>query len=117
MEPQSIRYVLMVQDMDRAAAFYTEAMGFELACSSPDWSEVHRGDVIIGLHAGGDGSQCQSGLSFQYEDVAAAFTQLLSQGATAVCHPEQREGEPIIFASLEDTEGNVLMMTQYLGEG
>jgi hypothetical protein len=47
--------------------------------------------------------------------VKHAFSTAIDAGATAVRTPEQREGEPIILASIEDAEGNVVMLTQYVG--
>jgi predicted enzyme related to lactoylglutathione lyase len=115
MKPQSVKYVLMAQDMDRAVAFYRDAIGFSEDFASPYWSELRFGDVILGLHGGGDGSRQPTGLSIQYEDVELAYSQAIEAGATGIQAPEQREGEPIVLASLADPEGNVIMLTQYVG--
>lgn len=115
MKPQAIKYLLMAQDMDRAVRFYRDTMGLSEGYVSPHWSELRFGDAILGLHGGGDGSRRQTGLSMQYEDVKKAFAMSLQSGAEAVQHPEQREGEPIILASIADPEGNVIMLTQYVG--
>lgn len=112
---QAVKFVLMAQDMDRAVAFYRDVMGFTEDFSSPYWSELRFGNAILGLHGGGDGSRQQTGLSVQYEDVERAFSQAIESGATGVQAPEQREGEPIILASIADPEGNVIMLTQYVG--
>ena len=115
MKPQAVKYVLMAQDMDRAVAFYRDVLGFTENFSSPDWSELRFGDAILGLHGGGDGTRQQTGLSMQYEDVATAYSQAIGSGAAGIQAPEQREGEPIILASIADPEGNVIMLTQYVG--
>lgn len=107
--------MLMAQEMDRAIAFYRDTMGFEESFSSPYWSELKFGDAILALHGGGDGTRNETGLSVQYEDVSSAFDLALEAGASAVQPPEQREGEPIILASICDPEGNILMLTQYVG--
>ena len=115
MKPQAVKYVLMAQDMDRAVAFYRDSIGFSVDFISPYWSELRFGDAILGLHGGGDGSRQPTGLSIQYEDVARAYSSAIESGATVIQAPEQREGEPIILASIADPEGNVVMLTQYVG--
>ena len=106
----------MAQDMDRAVGFYRDTMGFEESFVTPHWSELCFGDAVLGLHGGGNGSRHPTCLSIQYEDVKQAFASALQAGATAVQPPEAREGEPILLASLADPEGNVVMLTQYVGE-
>ncbi len=109
------QFLLMAQDMERAVTFYRDVMGLSEDFSSPDWSELRFGDAILGLHGGGDGSRCQSGLSIQYEDVEQAYRNALAGGATGTQAPERREGEPIVLASIADPEGNVIMLTQFVG--
>lgn len=115
MKPQAIKYVLMAQNMDRAVAFYRDSIGFSEDFVSPYWSELRFGDAILGLHGGGDGSRRQTGLSIQYENVERAYSLALEAGATGIQAPEQRDGEPILLASIADPEGNVIMLTQYVG--
>lgn len=115
MKPQSVKYMLMAQEMDRAVAFYRDGMGFEENFSSPHWSELNVGDTILGLHGGGDGSRNPTGLSLQYEDVVLAFDRAIEFGATSLQRPERREGEPIILSTIIDPEGNEIMLTQYVG--
>ncbi len=115
MKPQAVKYVLPVQDMDRAVAFYRDAIGFAEDFATPYWSELRFGDAVLGLHGGGDGSRNPTGLSIQYEDVRQAYANAIQAGATSIQAPEQREGEPIILSSIADPEGNVIMLTQYTG--
>lgn len=115
MKPESVKYLLMVRDMDRAVAFYRDHLGFAEGFVSPDWSELRFGDAIIGLHGGGDGSRRQTGLSIQYADAARAYAVALEAGAASIAPPERREGEPILLSALADPEGNVIMLTQYVG--
>ena len=115
MKPQAVKYVLMAEDMDRAVAFYRDSIGFAEDFVSPYWSELRFGDAILGLHGGGDGTRQPTGLSIQYEDVASAYAEAIKSGATGIQPPVKREGEPIILASIADPEGNVVMLTQYIG--
>ena len=115
MKPQAIKYMLIAHDMDRAVKFYRDTMGFDESFSSPYWSELKFGDAILALHGGGEGNSNETGLSIQYEDVQLAFSTAIKAGATSIKEPEQREGEPIILASVCDPEGNIFMITQYVG--
>lgn len=115
MRPMVVKYLLMVQDMNRALKFYRDTMGFTEGFTSPHWSELRFGDAVLALHGGGDGSPSRTGLSLQYEDVSKAFEVALSSGAVKVSAPERREGEPIVLASIRDPEGNEIMLTQYIG--
>lgn len=116
MKPLAVKYLIMAEDMDRAVIFYRDTMGFAESFTSPYWSELRFGDAILGLHSGGDGSRRETGLSIQYEDIGQAYTKAIEAGAKGVQAPEQREGEPIKLASIADPEGNVIMLTQYIGE-
>ena len=115
MKPLVVKYMIEAADMDRAVSFYRDILGFEAAIVSPYWSEMTLAGSVIGIHGGGDLSEKSTGISLQYEDVDAAYERALAGGASAVHAPESREGEPIILASIRDTEGNLLMMTQYVG--
>lgn len=115
MHIECIKHVLYVVDMDRAIRFYRDAVGLTVKMQSPGWSEVTRGDTILGLHAGSDGKARETGLSFQVTDIEVACAELCQTGATLIDPPESRPGEPIRLARIADTEGNVLMLTQYRG--
>jgi predicted enzyme related to lactoylglutathione lyase len=116
MKLQLVKYMLMAQDMARAVAFYRDTLGFVEGFVSPHWSELRFGDAILALHGGGDGSKQKTGLSLQFADVNAAYAAAIAAGAKEIRSPESREGEPIILAEIQDPEGNVIMLTQYVGE-
>lgn len=115
MKPESVKYMLHAQDMERAVSFYQDTLGFSLNFTSPYWSELRFGDAILGLHGGGNGSDNLTGLSIQYADVKEAYAKALEAGASSIDAPTQREGEPIILSTLKDPEGNIIMLTQYVG--
>lgn len=115
MHIECIKYVMYVVDMERAVRFYREALGMSVRMESSGWSEVARGDTILGLHAGGDAGQRETGLSFQVTDIEAACVELAQSGARSIAPPESRPGEPIRLARIADPEGNVFMLTQFVG--
>lgn len=107
--------MIHAQNMDRCVDFYTDVLGLEKGYVSEYWSELKFGDAIIGVHGGGDGSNNPTGLSLQYSDVKAAHESAVNAGATSIVAPHQREGEPIMLGQIRDTEGNEIMLTQYVG--
>ena len=111
----AVKIVLWVQEMDRAVGFYKTAIGLTERFTSPGWSELALGDTIIALHGGGDGSTRETGLSFQVQDLEAACSHVEDHGGAIVDPPVQRPDEPIKLATVADTEGNRLMLTQYVG--
>jgi predicted enzyme related to lactoylglutathione lyase len=116
MKLEKVKYMLLAQDMERAVAFYTETFGLEKSFVSPWWSELVFGDAIIALHGGGEGESNVTGLSLQVDDAEAACDDIQAAGGTVVETPVQREGEPIKLGRFTDPEGNLVMLTQYLGE-
>ena len=115
MQIESVIFMLMAQDMDRAVAFYHDVVGLDLRSASPRWSELTRGDATVALHGGGDGEFHDTGLSFQVADLDAACQEVKRGGGRVVKSPEDRPGEPIRLARLADTEGNGFTMSQYVG--
>ncbi len=111
----AIKVVLWAQEMDRALAFYTRVLGLSVRFTSEHWSELSWGDTIIALHGGGDGSARVTNLSLQVDDLDAASAHIAQHGGVIVEPPVARPGEPIRLATIADTEGNHLMLTQYLG--
>ena len=111
----AVKVVLWAQDMPRAWAFYTDVLGLQQRFTSPGWSELAWGDAIIALHGGGDASIKETGLSLQVDDLDAACRHIADHGGSIIDPPMSRPGEPIRLARIADTEGNRLMLTQYLG--
>lgn len=115
MHIQCVKYLLYVQDMPRAVRFYRDVLGLAMRMESQHWSEVALGDAIIGLHGGGDGKRTETMLSFQVADIASALEEVRRGGGAVIDPPVARPGEPIQLARFADTEGNIVMMTQYIG--
>jgi predicted enzyme related to lactoylglutathione lyase len=112
MTVQKVKFMIMAQDMKRAIAFYTGAFGLQTAFETPDWTELNFGDAVVALHGGWQGGINKTGLSFQVQDINAACVKVQKAGAVIVKAPEDREGEPIYLATVRDTEGNEIMLSQ-----
>ena len=115
MKIESIKYMLMAQDMERAIRFYEDVLGFSVVVESPMWTELALNGAIVALHGGGDDKFRQTGLSIQVADIYAACAEIESGGGGIMSKPVKRTGEPIILAKLADTEGNGFSLSQYVG--
>ncbi len=106
-------FMVMVQDMDRATAFYRDVFGLSVRFVSPDWSELAWGDATVAFHGGrGDRDPQPIGLGFEVDDVAAACAAVTAAGGTVVKPPSDRAGERIRLAEVADPEGNILSVAQ-----
>ena len=112
-EIQSVKYMLMAQDMHRAIRFYRDVIGLEVKFESPEWSELVFGDAIVALHGGGTGALRTTGLSLQVKDIRAACAEVEAGGGRIASPPMERPGEPIILAEVIDPEGNQFSLTEY----
>ena len=115
MKLQKIKYLLMAQDMERAVKFYQSVFELTPTVESDFWSEMTFGDCIVALHGGGDGSRNPTDISFQVDNIVVACRIIKENGGKVVAQPEQRPGEPIVLAVVADTEGNEIMITQWIG--
>ena len=115
MKLESVKYMVMVQDMERGIAFYKNVMGLEVKFTSEMWTELGFGGAIIALHGGGSGEFVSTGLSFQVNDIDTACNDVREGGGKVLSGPSDRPGEPIKLADLVDTEGNGFMLSQYVG--
>lgn len=114
MDVRRIVFMLMVQDMDRALAFYRDVIGLDLHLREGDWAELGHGDAIVALHGGGHGEYRSTGLGFTVADAGAACMEVSGGGGKVIRGPEKRAGEGIVLAHLVDTEGNGFDLTQSL---
>lgn len=115
MKVESVKYMLMAQDMYRGIAFYENVLGLEVKSKSETWSEMGFGGAIIALHGGGSGKFTSRGLSFQVDDIETACKDVRGGGGKVLTGPSSRPGEPIILANLVYTYGNGFMLSQYVG--
>ena len=106
------KFLLSVEDMDRAIAFYRDVIGLDLRACSAWWSELTYGTATIALHGGGTGEFHSTGLSFTVDDIDSACEDVVAGGGSIRSGPEDRGEEGIYLAELVDPEGNGFMMSQ-----
>ena len=108
--------VLYVHDMDRAVAFYRDAIGLTLTAKAPGWSMLACGDAFIGLHhiyRGVEESTVpHAGLNLQVDDLDAAIARATAGGAKLVAIREPQPRVPVRLGVLLDTEGNGFELRQ-----
>ncbi len=112
MRVNTMYYVMMVEEMERAIRFYREVMGLSLRSRSEWWSELTFGDGVLALHGGGDSEPRNTGLGFRVTDVHAACAEIEAGGGKVIAAPSDRPGEGILLATAADTEGNAFSLTQ-----
>ena len=103
--------MVMVADMDRATAFYSDAFGADVKFASPYWTSLTIAGVAIGLHHGGEDATREIGLGFDVDELDAACALVIAAGGSVVKPPEQRPQEGITIATVADTEGNQFSLT------
>jgi predicted enzyme related to lactoylglutathione lyase len=101
-----------VADMDRAVAFYRDALQLEITMQESDWTEVDAGGLTIGLNGREETSGHSEGgavISFRPDgDLDAEVERLKSAGVTFTGDISDHEWGRI--APFKDSEGNDLQL-------
>jgi predicted enzyme related to lactoylglutathione lyase len=98
-----------VADMQRAAAFYVEALGATVAFTSPAWSSLRIAGVRLGLALRADHAAAKIGLHFVVDDLAAARAAVAGAGGRA-SGPAVEVAPGVFIADVTDTEGNTFTL-------
>jgi catechol 2,3-dioxygenase-like lactoylglutathione lyase family enzyme len=112
--PTGLYCMLNVQDMDRAVRFWTDTFGLKIKSESPFWSELTFGDAVIALHGDGDGSETETGLGFDVNDIYAATQDVVAAGGICNWGPNEQPDEGIALADFTDPDGNHFMLSASL---
>ncbi len=113
MQIQSVMAMTLVHDIERALRFYRDVLGFTVTEEQEDFVLFAEGvglqlspeplpELNLNLNA--------VMLTLFVPDIDAAFRELTSRGAAFFLPPTAEGG--ITFASLRDTEGNLLQLFQ-----
>jgi predicted enzyme related to lactoylglutathione lyase len=123
MRPGAVDHVwFWVSDMDRAVAFYRDALGLSLRMRHEDaWAELEAGAVRIGLHGGGeaaapraDEATARGGtVVFAVHDLDASKAALEERGVVFENHLGEVPGYAR-YASFADPDGNPMQLIEYV---
>lgn len=105
-----------VSDMDRAIAFYTQALELRLVRRHGDeWAELDAGTVRLALHGGANEERPSGGaVVFEVEDLDEARFAMELRG---VVLGEAGEAEGLArFVSFTDPDGNRMQLIEHYGE-
>lgn len=114
-------FILYVHDMDRALAFYRDALALKVVQHTSGWSMLRCGQSTIALHILSKGSSestaSHAGLSLQVDDLNVAIGAVQACGGEHVVTREPTEFVPVRMCELRDTEGNGFELRQFMGDG
>jgi catechol 2,3-dioxygenase-like lactoylglutathione lyase family enzyme len=103
-----------VRDMDRAVAFYADALGLPLRSRhGDDWAELDAGGVRLGLH-GATAAEVPHGgtVVFEVDDLELARAALQERGVAFEEHLGEVPGRAR-YASFADPDGNSMQIIEY----
>ncbi len=118
--------VLIVEDLDRALRFYTDALGLALGHRSGDYAQLATGATRLAFYTreamaktlgiklnkpGRDANAFEIG--FKVADVDAAFAELVERGASPVTAPTTRFWRQRT-AYVQDPDGHLIELAQDL---
>lgn len=93
--------------MDRAVAFYRDAVGLTVGFQSQCWTELSWRDATITLHAGGTGGERASWLGFHVTDLDAAVADVEAAGGRRGKERTEGDTRPL---DVVDPEGNTFSL-------
>lgn len=100
--------IFFVEDLQKAAEWYTEVLGFEPYFNTPYYVGFNVGGYELGLHPAKDNQQYGDSSSAYWgvENVQEVYESLLAAGCTVWEKPND-VGDGIVVASVKDPWGNV----------
>ena len=113
MQIQGVMATVLVNDIERAIRFYRDLLGFTIEDEAEEWVVFAEG---VGLRVAPlPLPELNSGLNgvtltILIDDVRAAFDELTRAGVAFFAPPTEADGG--VFATLRDSEGNFVQLTQ-----
>jgi len=106
---QSVYYT--VKDMNRAVAFYENAMGMKLKFRDGDkWAQFDAGNVSVALSSPEESASKEGGavVAFEVDDMAAHEAKLVASGGVVLQRRDMgSHGQVVAF---RDCDGNVVQL-------
>ncbi|MEM8866792.1 MAG: VOC family protein [Verrucomicrobiota bacterium] len=109
---EKLKYTIWAANAARAADFYINCFDAQIARQNPHIIELEVAGGLIAIHAGGEGKQTWTGLTFQVPDVVAGYKEIIAAGGKCAREPQPENGEPPHLAMCEDTDGNQIMLSR-----
>lgn len=109
MRVEEMFFSVSVNDMDRAVAFYADALGATVDFASPTWSSL----VIAGIRVSlvlCEHEPSPIGLHFIVDDLALACAAVVRAGGQIAAATEASHGT--VIAEVSDSEGNAFTLRQ-----
>lgn len=103
--------LVFVKDMNRALAFYRDALGMDVRVSSPTWSELEIAGATVALHVGREGPEREVPLGFKVLNIDHVANAVVAGGGFIHAPKRQAAGEPAIMKA-GDTEGNIFFLSE-----
>ena len=104
-------FSVSVKDMQRAIAFYREALGATVMFESPGWTSLRVAGVRLGLALVPDHVPTRVGLHFAAADLDGGRSDVERAGGRIVS-PITEVAPGVLLADVEDTEGNTFTLTR-----
>jgi len=111
---KNIGYVILfARDVEKAAAFYSDALGVPVKMASPEWTELGTEGTTLALHRHDRDvprGEAQAEVVFNVEDVRAAHAALRKRDIACSDLKVVWEGGPVVGVSsnFTDPDGNRL---------
>jgi predicted enzyme related to lactoylglutathione lyase len=105
--------MVLVEDVDRATRFYRDTLGFTIQDESEDWVVFNEG---VGLQVSPEPLPEHSvavnavQIALTVESVHEAYDELIKRGVPFFLPPMESGG--MTFATLRDTEGNLVQIVE-----
>lgn len=116
MQSSDLMVVYYVFDMERAHAFYRDAVGLAPQAYSPGWTEMTCGEVTVALHAlpkdSDRGLTQVPTLNLRVDELEPAVEKVVKAGGQLIAIREAQPHVPVRLAELKDTEGNMFEFRQ-----
>ena len=111
MTPRISVITLGVDDLERAVAFYRDALGMAVRVATPAWSELEIAGATVALHAGREMGEQEIPLGFKVLNIDAVANAVVDAGGFIHAPKRQAQGEPAIIKA-GDPDGNVFFLSE-----